>query len=240
MPQQVQQGATNSGYCAPADPARKAATAATTPYKGCCACCAPAPCTLPAADPVPFGAGKPVSVCEGAEAPELDPAASGEHVADGIERAANPTLCPPVAPCGASASPRAASPAKPKPASRRNGLRYLEAMIAWTPRSEAEGHRSTVGQVMVGPWPDRTGWSDAFACHGGGAEVTEHLPSKARVTTMVLRDFHTLVCRDGMRPRVVHEALLAISEYRRAIDPDIPGARGPGRDRSSNAAARPW
>lgn len=154
------------------------------------------------------------------------------------ERAADPNLCPPVAPCDASASLGAASPAKP--ASRRNGLRYLEAMIAWTPRSEAEGHRSTVGQVKVGPWPDRTGWSDAFACHGGGAEVTEHLPSKARVTAMVLQDFHTLVCRDGMRPRVVHEALLAISEYRRAIDPDIPGARGPGRDRSSIAATRPW
>lgn len=193
-----------------------------------------------AADWMPSRAGEPVSVCEGAQVPAAGPAVSGELAADEVERAADPTLCPPAAPYDAAAAPGGSSPAKSKPTYRRNGLRYLEAMIAWTPRSEAEGHRSTVGQVKVGPWPDRTGWSDAFACHGGGAEVTEHLPSKARVTAMVLQDFHTLVCRDGMRPRVVHEAFLAISEYRRAIDPDIPGARCSGRQQESNAAQHDW
>ncbi|KNY19136.1 hypothetical protein [Methylobacterium sp. ARG-1] len=113
-------------------------------------------------------------------------------------------------------------------------------MIAWTPRSEAEGHRSTVGQVKVGPWPDRTGWSDGFAFHGGGSAVTGHLPSKAMVAIMVLQDFNTLILRDGMRPRIVHEAMLAIAEYRRAIDPEIPGAGGAGRPRETNAATRPW
>ena len=40
----------------------------------------------------------------------------------------------------------------------------------------------------------------------------------------LMRDFNTLVVRDGLDPMTVHQAFLVIDEYRFHISPDCPGA----------------
>ena len=125
--------------------------------------------------------------------------------------------------------------AKPAPVAKMPSYRYADALIAWTPRSEADAHRSTVGQVKVGPYPDRTGWANGFACHGGAAEITGY-PNKAAIAILVLRDFNRLVT-EGLRVRVVHEALLSIEEYRNSIDETVPGANLCRRPRESNGVS---
>jgi hypothetical protein len=50
--------------------------------------------------------------------------------------------------------------------------------------------------------------------------------SSEELKALVLAAFHTLVVRDGMHPQAVHQAFLAIDEYREVISPDIGGADG--------------
>ncbi|MCJ2069398.1 hypothetical protein MKK75_11445 [Methylobacterium sp. J-030] len=150
--------------------------------------------------------------------------------------------------------PDVASPSEPasladRPALRRRGpgrwpkepaladtIPFEDALVCWTPLSEAaSGFRATAGQVEVMALPDRTGRSEAYACHAGGSEVTDHHLTARKAGVEALRLFNRLVLGDGMRPRVVHEAMIRIREYCLAIDPEIPGARrAQGRRRESN------
>jgi hypothetical protein len=141
--------------------------------------------------------------------------------------------------CGPDQGPRIRAGDDGCPRPRRAGRRYAETCIAFTPRSEAERFRSTVGQVKLGPHPDTTGWSDGFACHIGGPEVTAHCPSKAEIDALVLRDFHLLVAEHGMKPVVVHNALLELIEFRRAIHETAYGSVNQGKPRVTNAVDRP-
>ncbi|GAN52303.1 putative cycloisomaltooligosaccharide glucanotransferase [Methylobacterium sp. ME121] len=122
---------------------------------------------------------------------------------------------------------------------KRAGRRYEDTLIAFTPRSEAAGFRSTVGQIKLGPYPDKTGWADAYACHIGGPELTIHCPNKAQIDALVLRDFHLLVAEHGMKPVDVHNALMDLIEFRRAIHESAYGAVAQGKARDTNAADRP-
>lgn len=104
-------------------------------------------------------------------------------------------------------------------------MKFLDCMIAWTPANEdwgAEGQAA--GSVTVGPWPDRSRWSDAYAMTEGACDMALHdLNSDAR-DLMLFIIFNKLVVRDGLDAMVVHEAFLAIDEYRQRLSPDTPGA----------------
>ena len=103
-------------------------------------------------------------------------------------------------------------------------MKAYEAMIAWTP-AYYQGDL-TVGQVEVGPLvkegdPD---WTKSYRFTGGAAFASRHGARGAESLAYLFIDFHTLVVRDGIEFSKVHEAFLAIDEYRAAISPEIPGS----------------
>ncbi len=121
----------------------------------------------------------------------------------------------------------------------RSLLSWEDSVVCWTPVWAASTHRSTVGQVAVFRLADRRTAAavEAFACHGGGVEVTTHGLTPRKTQTEALRLFNKLILEDAMRPRVVHEAMLALRPYVLAIDDAIPGARrtpGPVRKRNGD------
>src|SRR5436190_1429250 len=98
-------------------------------------------------------------------------------------------------------------------------------MVAWTPINWRRlGRAAPPGAIEVGPWPDETGWSDKFAMTCGCCEVARHHSHKAQKIALMFIDFHTCVVRDGIDPHAAHREFLKITEYRRRISPDIPGA----------------
>ena len=100
-------------------------------------------------------------------------------------------------------------------------MKLMECMIAWDPPAQGE----PLGQrVEVGPWPDESGWSDAYVSTTGACYVDRHKAEPWQQVAMLFIDFHGLVVGDRMDPQVVHQAFLAIDEYRARIAPDIPGA----------------
>lgn len=101
-------------------------------------------------------------------------------------------------------------------------------MVAWNP---AEGHaRGPSGSVLVGPWPDRTRWSDRYLFTTGCCEIPRHQFTIDQKIAQLFIDFHTLVVRDGVDPQVAHREFLKIEEYRRRISSDISGAARDGED----------
>jgi hypothetical protein len=94
-------------------------------------------------------------------------------------------------------------------------MRFTEAMVAWDPDT---------GGVRVGPWPDRTGWSDSYPMTDGACEARIHTMTPDQRVAQVFVMFHALVVRDGIPPDAAHRAFLAIDEFRAHISPDIPGA----------------
>ena len=99
-------------------------------------------------------------------------------------------------------------------------MKHTEAMYAWGPRRG----RVAGKPVMVGPWPDRSGWSDPYLFTGGACYTALHGKSPEERKAQLFIDFHTMVVRDGVPPPDAHEAFLAIDEYRASISPDIKGA----------------
>ena len=91
-------------------------------------------------------------------------------------------------------------------------------MVGWAP-GEPEA-------VEVGPWPDRTGWSDppGHRFTNGCCELARHKWPEDRKVMMMFINFHTLIVRDGIDPQAAHREFLKIDEYRRRISPDINGA----------------
>lgn len=53
-------------------------------------------------------------------------------------------------------------------------------------------------------------------------------PSIVRSVLMLMIEFHTLTVREGIAPRAVHKAFLAIDEYRQIVAPDVEGAEEQG------------
>ena len=88
------------------------------------------------------------------------------------------------------------------------------AIIAWN--SEKPGRLAPEGAVGIGPYfgkgePD---WTEPYDCTGGAAYVFRRELSGVEQDFHVMRDFHMLVCRYGLDPRVVHRAFLEIEEFR--------------------------
>lgn len=93
-------------------------------------------------------------------------------------------------------------------------MRCSEAMIAWNKN----------GEVEVGPWPDKTGWTKPYMLSGGACEFQRRALTEDKRLQLMFIDFNTIVVRDGVDPQTAHNAFLAIDEYRALISPDIDGA----------------
>jgi hypothetical protein len=91
-------------------------------------------------------------------------------------------------------------------------------MVAWDPD----------GNVLVGPWPDRTGWSSPLQRTTGCCNMRWHRATDVEKTAIMFAEFHAMIVRDGVDPRAAHRQFLKIPLYRRAIAPDIDGAEGEG------------
>jgi hypothetical protein len=106
-------------------------------------------------------------------------------------------------------------------------MKAAEALVAWTPDNGIFGHwKTTVGKVAVGPLirEGQSDWTDPFAFTGGAAYFARRKKKGWPLVAMVFIDFQTMVVRDGIDPKVAHEAFLAIDEYRQRIALDIAGA----------------
>lgn len=105
-------------------------------------------------------------------------------------------------------------------------MKAKDALIAWTPVSN--DRLPTKGSVRVGPLlrENDADWTSPYAYTGGAAYTYRRDMDEWQQIAMVFIEYHTLVCRDGMDPKRVHEAFLAIDEYAERISPDLPGAQG--------------
>ncbi len=101
------------------------------------------------------------------------------------------------------------------------------AMILWTRTSVVGGPSSrfaaTVGEVEIVEHPPRFGGRSKQFASSYGACNAEWRNSEERLQRLFWL-FNTLTVRDGMDPKVTHEAFLAIPEYRQTISPDQFGA----------------
>jgi hypothetical protein len=112
-------------------------------------------------------------------------------------------------------------------------LHSWEALIAWTPvywtvRTHFRtGKEETIGMVRIGRM-DRDGrrpdWHKGYALTVGACFSDCRRLRGAESIMMMFIDFHTMVVRDGIDPKVAHTAFLSIKEYRERISSDIKGA----------------
>lgn len=88
-----------------------------------------------------------------------------------------------------------------------------DAMIAWNPRSYGDG------RIMIIPHPDNDNWTDRLklsdttgACWSHWASLTK----EDRLTKLYIEAWH-IACRDRVLLKDIHEALMAIPEYRATL-----------------------
>jgi hypothetical protein len=108
-------------------------------------------------------------------------------------------------------------------------MKYADSLIAYTPaRGDyvLDSTRGTMGQVTIGRLlrdgePD---WTDPYMMTCGGAFTRARKLKGERAKLMALIDWHTMVVRDGIDPKLAHKEFLKIDEYRAALAPDLEGA----------------
>jgi hypothetical protein len=96
------------------------------------------------------------------------------------------------------------------------------AMILWIRLSVVDGPSSrfaaTVGQVEVVEYPpEAIGLYRHYASSYGACNVEDWRKPEERLLNLFIA-YNTLTVRDGMDPRVVHDAFLTIPEYRQAVE----------------------
>lgn len=94
-----------------------------------------------------------------------------------------------------------------------------DTVVAWTPAGWG-GRHETQGQVRLAPRPP----FDAVKPFAFWTYASKRGQCPDQALAQVFIQFHTMVVRDGIDPRVAHEALLGIDEYAAAIAPDVEGA----------------
>ena len=80
------------------------------------------------------------------------------------------------------------------------------------------------GPITVGPWPDKTGWSDRYTYTVGAGFLKVAKQSDDENRIQVLLEFHHAVVRDGVPVKDAHRAFSAIEEYRNMMAEDVPHA----------------
>lgn len=101
-------------------------------------------------------------------------------------------------------------------------MKASECMIAWNP-TWWDGEES--GKIEVGPWPDRSGWSDRYRMTIGACFSERHKFTPLEWALMVFVDFNTLVAGGMIAPDAAHRAFLKIDEYRDHVSLELPGTR---------------
>ena len=92
-------------------------------------------------------------------------------------------------------------------------MKLKECMIAWNPNSD---------QVMIGPHPDVTGWSNRYQSTAGACYSHVHsLNEEQRQLYVYVKAVH-LIVRDGVDPNAVHKAFSQIEEYEDGFISDLP------------------
>jgi hypothetical protein len=104
-------------------------------------------------------------------------------------------------------------------------MKACEALIAWTPACETDN--PTCGQVKVGPVirEHPRDWTEGYSSTGGAAYTRVRNLRGAASVAQIFIDFHSMVVRDGIDPKVAHRAFLEIDEYAECISNDIEGSR---------------
>ncbi len=108
-------------------------------------------------------------------------------------------------------------------------MKFADALIAWTP---ANYESKTAGQIKVGELlrDGQADWTKPYAMTGGAAYAEVRDLKGADATARVFIDYHHIVVRDGLDPRVAHDAFITIDEFAEALAEDIPGARDSSSD----------
>lgn len=85
-------------------------------------------------------------------------------------------------------------------------------MVGWN-SPEKSGPRSQ--EVKVGPWPDKTRWSDDFEATAGCCNATWHdeLETQEEKIDELIRGFFYLVLSEGIDPDAVHQEFSKIRGY---------------------------
>lgn len=84
-------------------------------------------------------------------------------------------------------------------------------MIAWS--SARHPRRHPAGEILVGPWPDKTGWSKGYSAVGW-CNACFHGLSKVEQSQRLANLFVMLVLQDGLDPVKVHQAFWKIQAWR--------------------------
>jgi hypothetical protein len=73
--------------------------------------------------------------------------------------------------------------------------------------------------VEVGPWPDRTRWSDRYDFVSGCCNLGRHkMPHECKVTLAFI-DFHSVV-NDGVDAKTASRQFCKIADFRQRVAPD--------------------
>lgn len=94
-------------------------------------------------------------------------------------------------------------------------------MVAWTPMGKPQHGEAKPGSIEVGPWPDKTGWSDRYPFTTGCCELPRLDWTEKQRAFQLLLDFHTIVVHDGIDPRKAHVEFMKIDDYRERISPEL-------------------
>lgn len=96
----------------------------------------------------------------------------------------------------------------------------LESMVAWTPRSTGKEwfggrnlHEDTEGMIVVGPWPDKWGWSDEYRNTTGACYTVWHrLDWEGRKGILFIEAMHIATFSE-IDPLTISRAMCGIAEY---------------------------
>lgn len=100
-------------------------------------------------------------------------------------------------------------------------MKAKEALISWTPNAD-DINRSVKGQVDVRHPVYLGGEKERDHLYNSGSSCIERRKLEGReAALLVLADFHAMVVRDGIDPKVAHKELCKIDEFRAYISPDI-------------------
>ena len=79
------------------------------------------------------------------------------------------------------------------------------------------------GEIEVGPWPDKTGWSKRLPSTDGCCFSERRQFTLSQRLLMVFIDFHTTVVGAGIDPIKAHREFLKIDEFAEHVAPDLVG-----------------
>ena len=97
-------------------------------------------------------------------------------------------------------------------------------MLCWNPSSmQPRRDQRERGAVALVPWPDYRGTSNQYVMSGLAAYRAIQAGDFQHRKLMVYITAIQAIVRDGCDPRDVHNALLALEEYRDGLADDVPG-----------------